>query len=99
MNSKLEIKAGLKILKPVHQVFEAIVDPSKMSQYFISKSTGRMDEGKILTWQFPEFDMQFPIRVGKIEKDKYISYYWNDMDGAETIVEIALKPMENNSTL
>ena len=96
---KLEIKASLKIQKPAHEVFEAIVDPSKMSNYFISKSTGRMEEGRTLTWQFPEFDMKFPVKIGRIEKDKYISYSWNDMeDGRETTVEIDLKQM-NDGTL
>jgi uncharacterized protein YndB with AHSA1/START domain len=42
--------------------------------------------------------MEFPIRTGRIEKNKYISYYWQDMDGTETLVEITLKPMESNST-
>lgn len=98
-NKKLEIKAALKMQKPVHDVFEAIVDPENMSNYFISKSTGRMVEGKTLTWQFPEFDMQFPVRIEKVEKNKYISYYWDGaMDGIETMVEISLKPMENDST-
>ena len=98
-NQKLEIKVGLKMAKPGYEVFEAIVDPGRMSNYFISKSTGRMEEGVTLTWRFPEFDMEFPVRVHKIKKDKYISYYWNDMeDGAETHVEITLKPMDDNTT-
>ena len=98
-NQKLEIKVGLKMTKPEHEIFEGIVDPDKMSKYFISKSTGRMEEGATLTWQFPEFDMEFPVRVDKIKKNKYISYYWNDMeDGTETHVEITLKPMDDNTT-
>ena len=95
-NDKLEIKAALMIGKPVHEVFEAIVDPGKMSHYFISKSTGRMEEGKTLTWQFPEMVMEFPVTIKKIEKDKYISYTWNDFrDGTETLVEFTLTPKEN----
>jgi uncharacterized protein YndB with AHSA1/START domain len=98
-NQKLEIKVGLKIAKPEHEAFEAIVDPAKMSNYFISTSTGRMEEGSTLTWQFPEFDMEFPVRVDKIKKDKYISYYWNDIeDGKETHVEITCRPLEDNTT-
>jgi uncharacterized protein YndB with AHSA1/START domain len=98
-NQKLEIKVGLKITKPEHEVFEAIVDPAKMSNYFISTSTGRMEAGSTLTWQFPEFDMEFPVRVDKIKKDKYISYYWNDIeDGKETHVEITFRPLEDNTT-
>lgn len=62
-------------------MFEIIVDPAKISNYFIAESSGRMEEGKEVTWKFPEFDMFFPIRVGKIEKDKYISYYWEKWKG------------------
>ena len=98
-NNKLEIKVALKMQKPLHEVFEAIVDPSKMSNYFIKTSTGRIEEGKTIKWQFPEFDFEFPIRVDKVETDKYISYFWNDFDGTETNVEITLKVLEDNSTI
>ena len=95
-NSKLEIKTSLKIQKPLHDVFEAIVDHAKMSNYFISKSTGRIEGGKTVTWQFPEFDMQFPVRIGKVEKDKYISWYWGTAeDNEETNVEITLQQMKD----
>ena len=94
--SKLEIKTSLKIQQPLHEVFEAIVDPAKMSNYFISKSTGRIEEGKTLTWQFPEFDMQFPVRVDKVEADKTVSWYWINMaDKTETRVEISLAQMRD----
>jgi len=68
-NHKLEISCSLKIQKPAHEVFEAIVDPIKMSNYFIAKSTGRLEPGKTVTWQFPEFDLQFPVRVHEMEPD------------------------------
>jgi uncharacterized protein YndB with AHSA1/START domain len=98
-NQKLEIKTGIKIAKPGQEVFEAIVDPAKISGYFLSSSSGRLEEGKTLTWMFPEIDKKFPIRVDKIKKDKYISYYWNDMeDNKETLVEITLEPREDNMT-
>jgi uncharacterized protein YndB with AHSA1/START domain len=95
----LSIKAGLKISKNQHDVFEAIADPLQMKNYFISTGTGRMEEGKTVTWKFPEIDIEFPIRIDKIEKDRYISYYWNDfVDKTETHVEITLTPKEDNST-
>ena len=94
----LEIKAALQMQKPVNEVFEAIVDPAKMSNYFISKGSGRMEEGKTIIWRFPEFDEEFPVRISKIEKDTYISYYW-DIDGKELLVEITLTPKGNNATL
>lgn len=97
-NQTLEIKTALQISKPVNEVFEAIVDPTKMSNYFISKGSGRMEEDKEITWQFPEFDMDFPVRVSKIERNKYISFHW-DMDGIELLVEMTLVPGDSNSTI
>ena len=98
---KLKIKTSLKILKPAHEVFEAIVDPGKMSNYFISKSTGRMEAGKTLTWQFPEFDMEFPVRVEKVVKDEFISYTWDDWEDntIKTLVEISLEEKGKDETL
>ena len=94
----LEIRAALQILKPAHEVFEAIVDPLKMTNYFISESTGRMEEGRELTWRFREFDMNVLVHVGKIVKDKYISYFWPEGEH-ELFVEMTLEPWENNATV
>ncbi len=95
---RLEIKVALQIQKKVPEVFEAIVNPDHMSHYFISKSSGRMEEGKTLTWHFPEFEEGFPIEVGQIVPNKIISYYW-EHTGEKLLVEITLAPMENESTL
>ena len=48
MSDNLEIEVTLQIRKPVSEVFEAIVNPYKMSCYFISKSSGRIQEGREL---------------------------------------------------
>jgi len=97
-NKLLEIKAALQVQKPVHEVFEAIVDPEKMSNYFISKGSGRMEDGKEIIWRFPEFDMECPVRVSKTKKDEYISFHW-DQDGIALLVEMTLTPMKDGSTL
>lgn len=95
---KLEINCAMQIQKPIHEVFDAIILPEKMTNYFISQSTGIMEEGKNLIWKFPEFDLECPVKVQKIEKDKYISFYWEN-SGVDLLVEITLSENENNSTL
>ena len=57
-----------------------------------------MEEGKQVIWRFPEFDMEFPIRIGKITKDKYVSYYWS-MGEKELLVEMTLTPKNSGSTV
>ena len=97
MENQLEIKVALQIQKPIQEVFEAIVDPEKMKNYFVSESNGRMEEGAALVWKFPEFEGEVPVKVENINENKYISYYW-DTDYS-MLVEIYLDPIENHSTL
>ena len=94
----LKINVAMQISKPINEVFEAIVNPEKMCNYFISQSTDRMEEGKNLIWKFPEFDMEVPVKVVKIEKDSVISYYWEN-SGQNLLVEMKLSTVGNNSTL
>lgn len=92
----LEIKAALQIQKPVHDVFQAIVDPVKMCNYFISESTGYLEEGKIIKWKFPEFEMELSVKVLKIEKDKFISFDWGTQE-TPLIVAISLEEKEEST--
>jgi len=96
--NKIKAKVQMGILKPAHQVFEAIVDPDKMNKYFISKSTGRMESGKTLSWTWKDFDTELQIKVGKIERDKVVSFEWNG-SGAECVVVITLETKSEHQTL
>jgi uncharacterized protein YndB with AHSA1/START domain len=96
----LSIKAALQVAKTPEEVFEAIVDPANMSNYFISQSTGRMEAGKQLVWRFPEFDMDVPVRVGETVKPSYISYYWGSQEpGQELLVEMSITPYGNGHSV
>lgn len=95
---KLKAQASIGIKKPMEEVFEAIVNPEKMFNYFIYSSTGRLEENKIIEWNFPEFTDKFPV-VGKtIRPHEYISFDWsNGQPGM--LVEIHLKSSQNHSTV
>ena len=69
-----------------------------MSNYFISHGSGIMENGKEITWKFPEFDQLSPIKVDKIEKDKYIPFYWEN-DGVDLLVEMTLSHSGDSSTV
>lgn len=94
----LIVETKIKILRPREEVFSAIVDPAKMSRYFISQSSGRMEEGKTLSWRFPEFEMEFPVYIGKIVKDTFISYSW-EIDNKRLVVEMTLEAAGDQSTI
>ena len=92
---KLESKATIQIQKPIEEVFEGIVNPSQMTKYFISESSGRLETAKEVIWKFPEFPDKFPVTEIKIETNRSISFVWDP----ETVVKITLEKLPDNSTI
>lgn len=97
--NELQINTALQISKPKEEVFEAIVDPKKMSNYFISESSGRMEAGKRLTWKFPEFKEEVPVKVLEVKPQEHISYEWEGAKGKMLQVNITLSDRPGSSTL
>ncbi|MGN0002827.1 MAG: SRPBCC domain-containing protein [Sphingobacterium composti] len=98
MNEKLTAKASIQILKPIEVVYEAIVNPEKMSNYFIERGTARLDSISTLDWKFPEFDDIFPVEGKFVQPYDYISFDWSG--GAEDmLVEIFLEKTSPMATV
>jgi len=95
---RIRAKVQMGILRSADEIFDAIIDPEKMSKYFISGSTGRMESGKTLTWTWTDYEGEHEIKVGKIEKDKTVSFEWNG-SGVNCVVVITLEAKGENQTL
>ena len=92
---QLNSEASLQIQKPVHEVYEAIVNPEHMTQYFISESSGSMETGGDLLWKFPEFPDRYPVTEILVQPNQSVSFVWDP----ETRVQIKLEAQKDNSTL
>ncbi|MBI6115514.1 SRPBCC domain-containing protein [Salegentibacter maritimus] len=95
----LEIKTALQIAKPKAEVFESIRDPEKMKHYFIEESSGMMEEGKSISWKFPEFNEYVPVKVLKLVPYEFISFEWEGAKDKILLVEIRLVQISNSNTL
>lgn len=96
MSQPFSTSVKIQILKPPNTVFEGIVDPKHMTNYWICESSGMMIENTTATWRFPEFKDSFNVEIKKIEKDKYISFIWS-ADEQEDLVEMILEPVEGGT--
>ena len=94
----IKVNTQMGILKPVQDVFEAIVDPEKMSGYFITSGSGRLEPGKTIKWIWEDYSAEHDIKVQKVEKEKFISFKWS-ASGVETLVEFSLEPKGETQTL
>ena len=92
-----QVTTKFKILKPANEVFEAIVDPEKMANYWFSSGTGRVEQGKTITWRYDEYNAEGVINVLEVEENKKIVFSWGE--GQETVVTITLKELDDTSTI
>lgn len=93
-----QVITKFKILNPANEVFEAIVDPDKMSNYWFSSGTGRVEQGKTITWRYDEYNAEVVIKVLEVEENKKIVFSWGD-HGQETVVTITLNKLDPTSTM
>lgn len=98
MDEKLSAKASIEVLKPIEEVFEAIINPDKMSNYFIERSSGRLEDGVTVEWKFPEFDDIFPVTGKLIRSYDYISFDWSGGEDG-MVVEIFLEAYQDIFTV
>jgi len=81
-------------------VFEAVVDPAKLSGYFTKAASGRLVEGNTVQWSFAEVPGDFPVKVREVRKDERIVLEWESQEGGyDTRVEMLFKPLNGGATM
>ena len=66
-----DVNVRERILKPVNEVFDAVVDPHKMCNYFISGASGPIQVGR-LEWEFGDVGAKVSIDVLEVEENRKI---------------------------
>src|SRR3546814_8649617 len=71
MDMELKFRVAARIAKPVHDVFEAVADPAKLSHYFTTGGAkGRLETGATVEWDFHDFPGAFPVWVIEVVEDE-----------------------------
>ena len=84
----LKFRVAARIAQPVHDVFEAVADPDKLSHYFTTAGAkGRLETGATVTWDFADFPGAFPVQVIQVEPDRKIVLEWKANEGEPPNVE------------
>lgn len=100
---ELKYRVFAYISKPVHEVFEAVADPTQLSQYFTTGGAkGRLETGKTVTWDFADFPGAFPVEVIEVIPDERIVLEWqaNEPDADYNVtVTMTFKPTDDGRTL
>jgi uncharacterized protein YndB with AHSA1/START domain len=90
-------KTGMLIRKPVAEVFEAFVDPGITTKFWFTRSSGRLEAGKQVQWDWDMYDISIPVTAEVIEPNKRIVIEWPGYSGPTT-VEWTFEPQEDGTT-
>ncbi len=85
------------IRKPVEDVFQAFIDPAITSRFWFTKSTGRLESGKRIRWEWEFYGASTELEVKALDKDKRILISWNTKD-KPTSVEFTFSPHGAHAT-
>ena len=97
---KFEFDVQIKIQKPVTEVFDAVVDPAKLSGYFVGSASGPLEEGNVITWRFAEVDLDIPITVREVKPNELIRFEWaSNEDDYNTTVIIGFQAVDPENTM
>src|SRR5678816_1864012 len=90
-------ESAMLIRKPVAEVFAAFVDPEITTRFWFTKSTGRLDAGKEITWTWEMYNHSVQVKVKAIDVNKRILIDWGN-DESMTEVEWVFAPQKNDTT-
>jgi uncharacterized protein YndB with AHSA1/START domain len=90
------VKAQMLIRKPVADVFGAFVDPAITTKFWFTKSSGKLEPGKEVRWDWEMYGASAQVNVKAVEQSKRILIEWGD---PPCPVEWLFTPRADNSTL
>jgi uncharacterized protein YndB with AHSA1/START domain len=72
------VKQQMLIRKQAEEVFEAFVNPAITTKFWFTKSTGKLEAGKHVRWEWEMYGVSAEVRVKAIERPGRILIEWND---------------------
>ncbi|WP_332678011.1 SRPBCC family protein [Brevundimonas sp.] len=77
--------AGMLIRRPVGEVFKAFADPAITSRFWFTRSSGRLETGARVRWEWEMYGVGTDVTVKAIEPGRRILIDW---DTADTPTEV-----------
>lgn len=89
------VECQMMIRKPVNEVFEAFINPEITTQFWFTKSSGKLESGKIITWEWEMYGVSAQVLVKEITENHKISIEW---DEPTTTVDFEFMVLSSNKT-
>jgi uncharacterized protein YndB with AHSA1/START domain len=78
-------KTGMLIRKPVADVFAAFIDPNITTKFWFTKSSGRLEIGKQVKWEWEMHGASTQVTATVIEPNRLIVIEWDGYTGRNNV--------------
>ncbi len=78
-------KTGMFIRRSVAPVFAAFIDPEVTTNFWFTRSSGRLEAGKTVKWEWEMYGVSSQVTVKVIEPNKRIVIEWDGYTGRTTV--------------
>ena len=95
MKENTIVETQMLIRKPVAIVFEAFIDPAVTTNFWFTKSSGKLEVGKKVIWEWEMYNVSANVFVKKITLNKQISIEWGE---PVTTVDFEFNPIADDAT-
>lgn len=96
LQDDLVVRAQMLIRKPVADVFQAFVDPAITTKFWFTKSSGKLEAGEQVRWDWEMYGVGTHVNVIAVEENRRILIEWDD---PPCPVEWSFSPLGEDSTL
>ncbi|WP_434089669.1 SRPBCC family protein [Micromonospora tulbaghiae] len=91
------ITAQMLIRRPAAEVFQAFADPAVTTKFWFTRSSGRLEPGAVVTWEWEMYGVSTVVTVKDVEENRRILAEWDPE--SPTQVEWRFLPGEGDTTL
>lgn len=95
LNQPPVVKTEMLIHRPVEEVFEAFINPEITTKFWFTKSSGRLEAGKTIKWDWEMYGVSDEVIVEEVEQNKRIVITWSP---DKNKVEWIFTPRGDNET-
>ena len=90
-------KTEMLIRRPVAEVFEAFINPEITTKFWFTKSSGRLETGQQVRWDWEMYNSGTDVSVKAIEPNKRILVEWMAF-GTPTTIEWVFTSRPDDTT-
>lgn len=94
-----KFSVATKINKPLDEVFDAVINPKKITGYFCDKSDAPLVEGQTVHWTWSSYPVTHDVKVKQIIHNSKIVIEWPAATGGTTIAEMSFSSLDDGRTM